>query len=497
MQWTQLASPSRICPKKHMVSNGVEKVSEIGRGLVPSTMILPLVIASALFLENIDGTVLATSLPAIAADLHVDPIILKLTFTSYLLSLAIFIPISGWIADHFGAQKVFCTAIVVFTFASMCCAFTDTLAGFVAARFLQGIGGAMMMPVGRLVLVRSVPKHQLVTALSYLTLPALIGPVIGPVIGGFITTFWQWRWIFFINVPIGLVGLVLALIYVPDIKLDRTVPLDIKGFLLSGCGLAFLVGGFTVLGVEVLSIPAASAFIATGTFLLWAYQRHARRIPAPILDLRLMSYPTFRTSMLGGLWFRIGSGSIPFLLPLMLQLGFGLSAFETGLLTFASAVGALLMKITAPRILKAFGFRTILMVNALLSALFFALIALFTPETSHGLIFVTLFIGGFFRSLQFTCLNAIAFAEVSQQELSGASSFASVVQQVSGSIGVAVAALILESLRAIHHDDTLTVGDFHIAFGLISLVLATSLLFHAMLPRHAGSEVSGHNHSGR
>jgi MFS family permease len=194
----------------------------------------------------------------------------------------------------------------------------------------------------------------------------------------------------------------------------------------------------------------------------------------------------------GGLWFRIGSGSIPFLLPLMLQVGFGLTAFETGLLTFASAIGALLMKITAPRILKRFGFRTILMVNALLSAVFFALIALFTAQTSHVLIFIALFVGGFFRSLQFTCLNAIAFAEVSQEELSGASSFASVVQQVSGSVGVALAALILESLRAIHGDNSLSVGDFHIAFGLISLVIASSLLFHWSLPQHAGAEVSGH-----
>ena len=203
----------------------------------------------------------------------------------------------------------------------------------------------MMMPVGRLVLVRSVPKHQLVTALSYLTLPALIGPVIGPVIGGFITTFWQWRWIFFVNVPIGLIGLVLAWIYVPDIKLERTSPLDLKGFFLSGGGLAFLVGGFTVLGVEVLSLPAACSFIGIGGALIWAYIRHARQITSPILDLRLLRHPTFRTSMMGGLWFRIGSGSIPFLLPLMLQVGFGLSAFETGLLTFASAIGALLMKL--------------------------------------------------------------------------------------------------------------------------------------------------------
>lgn len=462
------------------------------RRLIPEQMILPLVIASALFLENMDSTVLATSLPAIALDLGIDPIILKLAFTSYLLSLAVFIPISGWMAERFGARHVFRIAIAVFTLASMACAFTTTLPGFIAARFFQGMGGAMMVPVGRFVLVRAVPKSELVQALSYLTLPALIGPVIGPLIGGFLTTYLHWRWIFFINLPMGLIGIILATRYVPDVKGDHLTPLDGRGFLLSGLGLSSLVFGLTILGRELLPLAAAPGLILFGSLCLAFYVIHARHVPHPILKLKLLKLPTFRTSVVGGFFFRAGIGSNPFLLPLMLQIGFGLSAFQSGSLTFASSAGALIMKFTAPRILKRFGFRQILVVNGLISAAFFGAIALFSETTPHSLILAVLLTGGFFRSLQFTCLNAIAYAEVEQSDLSRASSFASVVQQISGSMGVAFAAIIIEILQFMRGDLLLKPDDFRIAFAIVSVLVASSVLFHRRLDPKAGADVSGH-----
>lgn len=466
---------------------------EARRRLIPEQMILPLVIASALFLENMDSTVLATSLPAIALDLGIDPIILKLAFTSYLLSLAVFIPISGWMAERFGARHVFRAAIAVFTLASMACAFTTTLPGFIAARFLQGMGGAMMVPVGRFVLVRAVPKSELVQALSYLTLPALIGPVIGPLIGGFLTTYLHWRWIFFINLPMGLVGIILATRYVPDVKGDQSTPLDGRGFLLSGLGLSSLVFGLTILGRDLLPLAAAPGLILFGILFLSLYVYYARHVAHPILKLKLLSLPTFRTSVVGGFFFRAGIGSNPFLLPLMLQIGFGLSAFQSGSLTFASSAGALMMKFTAPRILKRFGFRQILIVNGLISALFFGAIALFSETTPHILILAVLLTGGFFRSLQFTCLNAIAYAEVEPADLSRASSFASVVQQISGSMGVAFAAIIIECLQFARGDWLLKPDDFKIAFALVSLLVAGSVFFHRGLDPKAGVDVSGHS----
>jgi EmrB/QacA subfamily drug resistance transporter len=462
------------------------------RRLFPKGMLLPMVIASALFLENMDSTVLATSLPAIALDLGEDPIVLKLAFTSYLLSLAVFIPVSGWMADRFGARQVFRAAIAVFTLASLACAFTSSLEGFIVARAIQGMGGAMMVPVGRLVLVRAIPKSELVQALSYLTLPALIGPVVGPLIGGFLTTYFHWRWIFFINLPMGITGIILATIFVPDVKGEHQTKLDVSGFFLLGLGLSSLVFGLTILGREILPVYVAPLLVLFGVTMLALYVRHAKRTEHPILKLALLAVPTFRTSMVGGFFFRAGIGSNPFLLPLMLQIGFGLTAFQSGSLTFAASAGAFFMKISAPSILKRFGFRTILTINGLISAAFFALITLFDAATPHLVILAVLLAGGFFRSLQFTCLNAIAYADIGPEDLSRASSFASVVQQVSGSVGVAAAALILESLQYFRGDTQLLIGDFKIAFGLIALVVAASTMAHYRLEKSAGAAVSGH-----
>jgi EmrB/QacA subfamily drug resistance transporter len=457
-----------------------------------SRPIVPLVVASALFMENMDGTVLSTSLPAIALDLGVDPIILKLAFTSYLLSLAVFIPVSGWCADRFGARLVFRAAIVVFTLGSLACAFTSTLGGFIAARAVQGLGGALMVPVGRLVILRTVPKRELVTALAYLTVPALVGPIAGPPLGGFITTYFHWRWIFWINVPIGVLGFVLATLFIPDVKEENPRPLDGVGFVLSGLGLSSLIFGLTIVGRDIVPAYGVAALVLFGAVMLLLYRRHASRTANPILDLTLLKIPTFATSAVGGFLFRTGIGSVPFLLPLMLQIGFHLTPFQSGLLTFAAAAGAFAMKLSARSILERVGFRRVLVTNAVISAGFLAVNALFTAGTPHWLILVVLLVGGFFRSLQFTSLNAIAYADIPPSRMSQATSFAGVVQQLSGSVGVALAALVLEGTRWYHGDPVLTARDFGLAFVVMAIVAVSSVPFHARLAPDAGAEISGH-----
>ncbi|HET8696334.1 MAG TPA: MFS transporter, partial [Gammaproteobacteria bacterium] len=306
-----------------------------------------------------DSTVLSTSLPAIATDLATNPIALKLALTTYLLSLAVFIPVSGWVADRFGARPTFMTAISVFLAGSLACAASGSLGSLVAARFLQGMGGAMMVPVGRLVLLRTVPKNELVQALSWLTIPALLGPVVGPPLGGFITTYFHWRWIFLINVPIGLLGIALARRFIPDIR-EKAPPLDWVGFLLAGGGLGLAMFGLSTFGRHLVPLEIAAATLVVGVAALAGYVAHARRHPRPLLDLNLFRLATYRVGILGGTLFRIGIGSTPFLLPLMLQLGFGLSPVQSGMLTFTSAIGAIFMKTLAARVLKRFGFRRVL-----------------------------------------------------------------------------------------------------------------------------------------
>ncbi|HEY8382434.1 MAG TPA: DHA2 family efflux MFS transporter permease subunit [Microvirga sp.] len=457
----------------------------------PSRLV-PLIIATALFMENTDSTVIATSLPVIAADLGEDPIALKLAVTSYLVSLAIFIPISGWMADRFGARTVFRAAIGVFMAGSLACAFADSLAGFVAARFLQGTGGAMMVPVGRLVLLRSVPKSEVVQALATLTIPALIGPLVGPPLGGFITTYFDWRWIFFINIPIGILGIVLATLYIPNIKEDDVPPLDLRGFLLSGIGLALLMLGFATGGRHLIPAEVSVACVAIGAACAIAYIVHARRSPTPVLQLRLLRIPTFRASVVGGSLFRVGVGAIPFLLPLLLQIGFGLNPLQSGSLTFIAAAGAMFTKTIAKRVLSVIGFRRLLTVNAFVGAAFIAANGFFTPSTPAWLLMLVLFIGGCFRSLQFTSLNAIGYADISNREMSSATSLSSVAQQLSLSVGVALGAFALESAALMRGTETLIAADFAPAFWLVAGIACLSGFVFARLDPGAGAEMSGH-----
>jgi hypothetical protein len=374
---------------------------------------------------------------------------------------------------------------------SILCGLSSTLPEFVAARVVQGIGGAMMVPVGRLVLIRAVPRAELVRAMAYLSVPALLGPVLGPPVGGFITTYFHWRWIFWINVPIGAIGFVLATLFIPNIKEEAPWPLDRIGFLLSGAGLAALIFGLTVAGRDFMATEADVALIAIGVVLVVLYVRRARRVPFPIIDLELLRVPTFAAAIVGGFFFRVGIGAIPFLLPLLFQAGFGLTPFESGSLTFVAAAGAMLMKTTAAPILRTVGFRQVLVWNTLLCTVFLCINALFRPSTPHLLIIAVLLAGGFFRSLQFTSLNALAFADIDNRAMSRATSFAAVAQQLSLSVGVSVGAAGLEFARSLHGGGELTVSDFAPAFLLVAAVSATSILVFWRLEPDAGALVSG------
>jgi EmrB/QacA subfamily drug resistance transporter len=455
------------------------------------TILTALIIATALFMENMDGTVLATSLPAIARDFHQDPIVLKLALTSYMLTLAVFIPASGWVADRFGARTVFCSAIGVFTLGSILCGASFSLPTLIAARVFQGLGGAMMVPVGRLVLLRSTPKADMVNALAYLTVPALIGPVAGPPLGGFITTYFHWRWIFWINVPIGLIGIALALKFIDNIRELEVARFDFKGFFLSGSGLLGLIFGLTIIGRDIVPAPVVASLIAGGAVLLTLYVLHARRDPDAIIDLDLLKTPTFFAGVVGGFLFRIGIGALPFLLPLLLQVGFGLTPFQSGSLTFVTAAGAMAMKFSASTIIGRWGFRRVLIVNGVISTLFLASYGLFTAQTPHWLLLVALLAGGFFRSLEFTALNAIGYADVEQARMSRATSFASVAQQMSGAVGVAVAAASIETIRFALGDAQLVSRDMTLSFAVVALITLSSVAIFARLKPDAGAEVSG------
>ncbi|HEV7254783.1 MAG TPA: MFS transporter [Mesorhizobium sp.] len=453
---------------------------------------MPLILAVALFMENMDSTVIATALPAIAVDLGTSPIALKLALTAYLVSLAVFIPVSGWVADRYGAKPVFRAAIGVFVLGSLLCAASGSLASLVGARILQGAGGAMMTPVARLVLVRGTPKRELVSAMAWLTIPALIGPLAGPPLGGFIATYFGWRWIFLINVPIGILGIALAGRFLPDIPGAPRGPIDWRGFALSGAAASGIVFGLSVVSLPALPPLAGAAALGLGVTALLLYTRHARAHPQPLLDLTLFRNPTFRLAVASGTLFRIGAGAMPFLLPLLFQIGFGLTPFESGLLTFATAGGALCMKFAAPRLLSDFGFRTVLACAALLGAVLVAANALLTPQVPAAAILTLLFFAGFTRSLFFTSINALTFADIEEREASQATALSAAFQQVSIALGVAVAGSVLEFSTFLGAEGHLGPQAFVAAFLVAAAFSAAALLPIVRLPPTAGSAVSGH-----
>jgi EmrB/QacA subfamily drug resistance transporter len=458
---------------------------------MPNRILVPLIVACALFMENLDSTVISTALPTIARDFGTSPIHLKLALTTYLLTIAVFLPASGWLADRFGARLIFRVAITIFTFGSILCGFSGSIWAMVFARFIQGVGGAMMVPVGRLVILRTVPKHEIVGALAWLTVPALIGPVIGPPVGGFIITYVDWPWIFWINIPVGVLGFILATLFIPDVRGEERVGFDRRGFVLSAVGLVAFMTGSTTLGLGLLPLPLVAVLLIVGAALLAAYVAHSRRIANPILDLTLFQIPTFRHSIIGAMLFRIGMGATPFLLPLLLQIGFGMSPFQSGLITFAAALGAIAMKFVAPPVLRRFGFRNVLLTNTFIASAVVALPAAFTATTPVALMTGLLLVGGFFRSLQFTAINALGYADVSPARMSRATTLTSVAQQLSLSLGVSIGAIALETTTRFTGGE-IVAGDFIVPFVVVGLISVASFIPFRRLAHDAGNEMSSH-----
>ena len=450
-----------------------------------------LIIASAMFMEQLDGTVLATALPTMARDFGVTAPSMSVALTSYLLSLAIFIPASGRVADRFGSSIVFRSAIVVFTLGSMLCGVAPNLPLFVAARIVQGLGGAMMMPVGRLVLFRSVERRDMVSAMSWLLVPALIGPIVGPPVGGFFVTYLDWRWIFFINVPIGVLGVTLVTLYIENVPPVKSTRFDVGGLLLSGTALGCLFFGFELASHES-QVATAFGLLAVGTIFGAFYIRHARRTPNPILDLSLMRVPSFGLSLWAGSITRVTQGAQPFLLPLMMQLGFGMTAVQSGSITLATAVGSMGMKAVAPRVLRRFGFRRSLIVNGLLAASSYAVCAAFRPGWPVPLMFAVLTVSGFFMSLQFTAYNTVAFDEIPHERMSAATSFYTTFQQLMLSVGICVAALVLEGSMIAQGHAKAGLADFSAAFLIVTAISVTATLVNIRFSPTAGAEISGH-----
>jgi EmrB/QacA subfamily drug resistance transporter len=406
-----------------------------------SKRLLPWLIAVAFFMESLDTTILNTGVPTIAAALHVAPLSMKSVLASYTLSLAVFIPISGWMADRFGTRRVFASAIGIFTLGSFLCGISSNIHWLVACRILQGCGGAMMVPVGRLTMVRTFAKSELVRAMSFVAIPSLIGPMLGPITGGLIVAYFHWRLIFFVNIPIGLVGLCLVYFHLPDYR-EHTDPLDVAGLILFGSGVALLSYVLEVFGEHTLSAREILAALAVSILLLAGYGLHATRTAYPMLRLVLFRIRTFHAAVNGSFLTRLGIGGIPFLFPLLYQVGLGFTPVQSGLLMMPQAIAAISLKMTMPRILARFGYRAVLVSNTLIIGLMILLFATIGRGTPVWLIVIEVFFYGFFTSLQYTSMNTLVYADVTEEQASSASSIASTMQQMAISFGVASASLV-------------------------------------------------------
>lgn len=447
---------------------------------------IALLVAGAFFMENLDGTVVLTALPQMAATFGVHAVDLNIGVSAYLLTLAVLIPASGWVADRFGPRPVFSGAIIVFTVASILCGLADTLPTFILARILQGAGGAMMVPVGRLVVLRSTQKHELLAAIATITWPGLAAPVLGPPLGGFITTYANWHWIFFLNVPLGVIALILAQRLIPPTKGAATKPFDRVGFVLMGVACFTLMYGLELVSRQGGMVAGATILGGLGAGIVAAW--HARRAEHALVDFRALGVRSYAVTIWGGSLFRIAISAIPFLLPLLFQLGFGLDAFQSGLLLLAVFAGNLVMKPLTTPILRRFTFRTTLLVNGVLNAALILCCALLTPATPVAVIAAVLFASGLTRSMQFTALNTLAFAEVPEDRMSGANTFFNMTQQMGMAMGIALGAIALR-IGGLVGAGGQSLSEFHIAFAVVGLVALAAVADVAGLERTAGDEV--------
>lgn len=452
------------------------------------------IIAAAFLMQNLDSTVITTALPMMAQSFGTTPIHLSIGITAYMMSLAVFIPVSGWVADRYGARTVFCSAIAVFAAGSVLCGLSNSVAEFTIYRIFQGFGGAMMVPVGRLILFRAVGKSGLVRALSTISMTALVGPVLGPPVGGFITTYASWRWIFFLNVPIAAVGLTFAWLFIENYREDKSESFDWIGFLFTGTAIAALV-----FDCDVVVQPGAPASlkaglfglsIVSGAFAAW----YMLRRPEPVLDLSLMNIRSFFTGVGAGAFYRLGSGGVGYLMAILLQVNMGFTAFASGSITLASALSSLLTKWAIPPTLRRFGFRRVLLGNGFMSAAAVAACALVGVGTSPYVVFAILLVGGAFRSLQFTSLTTLAYADIVPNRTSAATSFSSMMQQITNGLGVAVAAVLMHVVQFIRGGvgTIVPVADIRIVYLLMSVIALAPIVFYAKLANDAGAEVSGH-----
>jgi len=458
--------------------------------LAIKAFVAPLIVACAMFMEAVDANVIVTAIPAMAHAFGRDPVTLKIAVTSYVLGLGVFIPICGWVADRFGARTVFRTAIGIFVVGSILCAASTSLVAFTLARFVQGVGGAMMVPVGRIIIFRSVRRSEFIRAMNYLSVPAMLGPAAGPLLGGFITTYLHWRLIFFINIPIGIAGIYLTNRYIGNAREPHPGPLDWLGFVLSGSGGTLFLLGLSTLDGDLVSERVASGMTIAGVLLLVGYFLHAQRARLPLLDLSFLRVPTFQASVLGGSLFRIGLGAVPFLLPLVLQEGLGMTAFKSGAITCASAIGGMFMRSIASTVLRHFGFRQTLMVNAALSGIAIAACGMFVPGTPTWVIWAVVLLGGFFPALQFTSLNSLTYAEIESRDVGRATSLGSFIQQVSLGLGVTVGGITLQISHSLQGHPAMVWSDFWPAFLVVGLFSFLSIPITARLAQNAGHEIS-------
>jgi len=453
-------------------------------------ILIPLIVGCAFFMEGLDSTMIAVSIPAMARSLGENPLRLNLVITTYLLSLAVFIPVSGWIADRYGTQRVFCAAVLIFAGGSALCGLADSLPMLIAMRVVQGFGGAMMTPVGRLILLRSFPRASLVSAMNWMTIPAMIGPTVGPIVGGFLTSYASWRWIFYLNIPIGVIGGILALLLFENFRAPAPTRFDIVGFVIAGVGLFLFEFGIENLGRPIIPSVIGYVMFPLALLLWFVYRRHARHTPSPVLDLSLLRIKTFNIGTINGGFCRMGLDATPFLLPLLFQVGFGLTPMQAGTLTFSSTLGAMLVRGFSKTLLRVAGFRKTLVSGAIAAAGVSASFACLGSDTPHWIIFTVVLVSGCIRSMQYLALNTISYADVPSALLSRSTSVGGVVQQLARGFGVAIGAALLAIVAG---SERVTTGDFRVAFLLIALIPLLSAWGFRGLTEEDGSEVSGHH----